>query len=95
MNILQIVPQVPYPLLDGGKVGIFNITKYLAQRGHAITMLALDRESGFDYSEVRRFCQLHTVNHTTANSWFGAVRNLFSSLPYNISKYQSKVFCKK
>ena len=55
-------------------------------------MLALDREVDTDYSPVREYCELQTVPHSTKNSLGSAVRNLFSDLPYNISKYQSKRF---
>lgn len=92
MRILQVVPQVPYPLVDGGKIGIFNITRSLAERGHTITMLALDRTPGCDYEEVRRYCSLVTVPHSTRNTISGAIRNLASPLPYNVSKYRSRVF---
>ena len=88
MRILQLSPQVPYPLVDGGKVSIFNITKYLALRGHQITFLALDRGGGAD-SPMEEFCKLVTVPHSNANSRIRATRNLFSSIPYNLSKYQS------
>jgi glycosyltransferase involved in cell wall biosynthesis len=92
VNILQIAPQVPYPLLDGGKVGIFNITRHLAERGHLVTLLAFDRESGYDYTGLKRYCELQTVSHSTRNSKLGAALNLMSSIPYNISKYRSLKF---
>jgi glycosyltransferase involved in cell wall biosynthesis len=91
MNILQISPQIPYPLTDGGKIGIFNITKYLALRGHSITMLAIstDRQPG-DLSEVQRYCRLEIVYKNTRHSAISAIGNLFSSVPYNIAKRHSR-----
>lgn len=95
LNILQLVPQVPYPLTDGGKVGIFNITKHLSLRGHKLTMLALDVSGYADLEALRGLCQLILVPHSNKNSLFGAAVNLFSSLPYNISKYRSREFEKR
>lgn len=92
LKILQLCPQVPYPLSDGGKVGIFNITKHLALRGHEITMLALDVRNGDDVGPLRTYCRLMTVPHSNKNSFLGAFVNLFSTVPYNISKYKSKEF---
>jgi len=58
-------------------------------RGHEVTLLAFDREAGIDYSSVEMFCELHTVRHSTNNSLLGVAKNIFSRLPYNISKYHS------
>jgi len=92
MRILQIAPQVPYPPEDGGKVGIFNITKHLAARGHVIHLFAFDRAPGTGYGPLEAFCSLHALPHSTRNSPVGAFLNLFSDLPYNISKYRSRDF---
>ncbi|MBI2428798.1 MAG: glycosyltransferase [Ignavibacteriales bacterium] len=89
MKILQIAPQVPYPLVDGGKVGIFNITKHLAQRGHEITLLCFKRDETADISELSKYCRIFIVPHSTKNSVFGLINNLFNETPYNISKYMS------
>jgi len=94
MNVLQISPQVPFPLDDGGKVSIFNITKSLAERGHRITMLAFDFGQDHNYDTLRKYCDLHTIPHSRENSFFGVLANAFSSLPYNISKYQSRKFAR-
>ena len=91
MNILQIAPQIPYPLLDGGKVGIFNITRHLAQRGHQITLLAFDREEHYDPGPLPQFCEVIPVKHSTRNSLLGGFMNLFSGAPYNIAKYRSRM----
>ncbi len=39
MKILQLTPRMPWPLNDGGAIGIFNITKSLAELGHRITLV--------------------------------------------------------
>ena len=42
MHILQVSPRVPYPLHDGGAIGIYNITAGLLRAGHRVTMLAIN-----------------------------------------------------
>jgi glycosyltransferase involved in cell wall biosynthesis len=42
MHILQVSPRVPFPLHDGGAIGIYNITKGLLAAGHRVTMLAIN-----------------------------------------------------
>ncbi len=89
LNILQICPRVPYPPIDGGKIGIFNITKHLAERGHRITMLAYG-ESDAVPEEMSQCAEVIIVKHDTRTSAFTLASNLFSSLPYTVSKYQSQ-----
>jgi len=58
MNILQIAPRVPFPLYDGGKIGIFNITKYLSLRGHKITLLSLtSTKESTELYELEKFAR--------------------------------------
>jgi glycosyltransferase involved in cell wall biosynthesis len=87
MNILQIVPQIPYPLDNGGRIGIFNITKHLALRGHFIIMLALDKKN--KTKELQNYCHLEVVGKNTKNNPAGMFFNLFTTTPYTISKYHS------
>jgi glycosyltransferase involved in cell wall biosynthesis len=90
VKILQIAPQVPYPPSDGGKVGIYNITRHLAALGHEVTLFAFDRAPGVEYGPLSEFCDLRRVTHSTRNSPWGALLNIFSDLPYTISKYRSE-----
>jgi len=92
MNILQIAPQVPYPPDDGGRVGIYNITKHLAARGHRITLFALDRPPGAEYRPLRDICDLRTTSYSTGNTLAGAFFNIFTDFPYTVSKYRSPEF---
>jgi glycosyltransferase involved in cell wall biosynthesis len=39
VKILQLTPRMPWPLTDGGAIGILNITKSLAELGHEITLV--------------------------------------------------------
>ena len=89
MRILQISPQIPFPQSDGGKVGIFNLTRQLALRGHRITLAALDVHNPADVQPLLQFCELIRIPHSNKNSVPGAIRNLLSDIPYNISKYES------
>lgn len=89
MKILQIAPQVPYPLDAGGRIGIFNITKYVAALGHKIDLVMYSQTEGNqEASDVfSEFCTPHFVVADTKDSPVGALLNLFSLVPYNISKY--------
>ncbi len=88
LDILQIAPRLPWPASDGGRQGIYNITKSMAKRGHRITFVC-PGSGGENLSVMHEICTPHVVRHNTENSTSGALMNLFSSLPYTVAKMQS------
>ena len=87
MRILQLSPRVPFPLTDGGALGIFNITKNLAALGHEVHMVALSRTGIEETDELERSCTLSVVQADTRTTRTGALAALFSRMPYTIKKY--------
>ena len=92
MNILQIAPKVPYPLIDGGAIGIYNITKHLSLRGHNITYVTFMNDDINSLSEFRQYCNLITIKKDTGNKISGLLKNIFSEIPYTHFKYRSDEF---
>jgi glycosyltransferase involved in cell wall biosynthesis len=92
MNILQIAPKVPFPLLDGGSIGVFNITKHLSERGNKITFLTFSLNEIDANSEFRKYCNLITIKKNTTNKVFGLLLSYFSKIPYIHYKYRSEEF---
>ena len=88
LRILQICPRIPYPPDDGGKIGIFNITKQLALKGHDLTMLTFS-DGGPVPEAMNQFARIIQVKHGTRTNLAGIAKNVFSELPYTVSKYQS------
>ncbi|MCB2203212.1 glycosyltransferase family 4 protein [bacterium] len=88
LNILQIAPRLPWPPTDGGAIGIYNITRFLAKRGHRITMLTF-ADADADRGDLEEFCDVLTVEKDLRNRPLPALLNLFSPQPYTMTKYQS------
>ena len=89
MKILIISPKIPYPPTDGGRRGIFGIIKYLRKRNHEIDVIAYRQNQELTEAEgLKEFANLFAVEVSTANSFNGMVKNLFSSVPYNLWKYE-------
>jgi len=88
LHILQLAPRLPYPLDDGGRIGMYNITKHVAALGHRITMLAYGSKHA-DTGDIGSFCELRIIEHDTGNRISGALRNVWSPLPYTMTKYRS------
>ena len=42
MKILQVSNRVPWPLNEGGTIGIYNFTRAYAELGHEVVIYCLD-----------------------------------------------------
>ncbi len=89
MRILQISPQIPLPLTDGGKKSINGLTRCFAARGHQIDFTAYRKHHDYKSAleELSRYCRPHILDVQTDDNILDAFFNLFSPLPYNISKF--------
>jgi polysaccharide biosynthesis protein PslH len=87
MKILQLTPRVPFPLTDGGALGIFHITRELSALGHEIHMVALSRTGIEETADLEKFCEVTVVRANTQTTKFGALSALFSGEPYTTRKY--------
>ncbi|MDD5606951.1 MAG: glycosyltransferase family 4 protein [Ignavibacterium sp.] len=92
MKILQISPQISYPFDSGGRLSIYGITKSLSERGHKIIFVTYVKEypKQEHIIELKKICEPVFIKWNTNNSLWGIFLNIFSSVPYNISKYYSK-----
>ena len=91
MRILQIAPQISYPPVDGGKISIYNTTKYLSLRGHQIDYVAyyFDEELLQYKVNLEEICTPFLIKYNTKNKLASAIKNIFSKVPYNFAKYYS------
>lgn len=89
LNILQISPQIPYPLDHGGRISIHGITKGIHLRNHKINLVSYsnNRDNSFAGNYLKGICYPHFLKVDTSNSIISASKNLTSSVPYNISKF--------
>lgn len=89
MNILQLSPRIPFPLTEGGNIGIFNITRQLSRRGAQIYFVAVSgNQNTGSPTELSKLCRDVLVTKTSKKYGVrSAVRNLFSPVPINIEKY--------
>ncbi|HLX12927.1 MAG TPA: glycosyltransferase family 4 protein, partial [Bacteroidota bacterium] len=92
LRILQICPRIPYPLHDGGAIGVFNITKHVAQRGHTIRMVTFDKSESSPPRELTRWCSVRTVNAYTGHSIVKLISSQWRSIPYMQTKYRHEKF---
>ncbi|MEJ7661315.1 MAG: glycosyltransferase [Hymenobacter sp.] len=95
MHILQVSPRVPYPLHDGGAIGIYNITAGLLRAGHRVTMLAINTPKHHQPADVLAHLgpnfRLVTVDVDTTARPLKALRSLLFSrrIPYIAERFIS------
>ncbi|MBZ0182344.1 MAG: glycosyltransferase family 4 protein [Melioribacteraceae bacterium] len=92
MKILHISPKLPYPTNDGGKIAIYGNLKYLKERGHEIYFVAYKKDSDLNkcIPHLETLADIDVLEVDTENSILGGILNLFSKVPYNVSKYHSQ-----
>jgi glycosyltransferase involved in cell wall biosynthesis len=97
VKILQICPRVPYPPVDGGTIGMFNLSNSLVDKGAEVKVLAFNtskhfvRENEID-NHYRYTHRLETVYHDNSVKPVAAFFNLFSDKSYNIERFRSPAF---
>ena len=97
MKILQVSHRVPYPLNEGGTIGIYNYTRGFHEAGHEVTLVSLNgikhqidtREA---LHELRKFGRVFILDIDTNVKIVPAFMNLFSKRSYNVSRFYSVGF---
>ena len=100
MKILQLCPRIPFPPVDGGTIGMYNLSKALIDHGAIVKVLAFNtskhfvEESKID-AQYAASHQLETVfldnNVKVADAFF----NLFTKESYHISRFKSTLFSER
>lgn len=97
MKILQISHRVPWPLNEGGTIGIYNYTRGYAEAGQEVTLLALDgnkhntdRQAAMQ--ELSQYAKVTIVPIDTDIKVNQALKNLFSNRSYNVERFYDRGF---
>lgn len=88
MVILTLTHMYPYPATDGGKIVTYNTLKYMNKKGIKNILITFNN---FNVeSELNNIAEVNIVKKNTINNPIKMFLNLFSYMPYNISKYKDK-----
>ncbi|MEI8133756.1 MAG: glycosyltransferase family 4 protein [bacterium] len=82
MRILQLAPRIPYPLIDGGAIGIFKPTEAIAALGHEITFVTFPDSdptlTSEALSKLQQFCRVELVNRPLPSRNLTLLKTMFS-----------------
>jgi glycosyltransferase involved in cell wall biosynthesis len=97
MKILQVSHRVPYPLNEGGTIGIYNYTRGFSEAGHDVTLLALNgKKHRIDLAiaskELEKYCKFFVFDIDTNINPLDAFSNLFSKKSYNVTRFYNRNF---
>ncbi len=101
MKILQLTNKVPYPPKDGGAIATLNLSLGLKATGHQVRMLAMNTPKHYyDVGQIPLHItdkvHMEAVDTDTRIRAAAMVSNLlFSSLPYNATRFFSESYASK
>jgi polysaccharide biosynthesis protein PslH len=97
LKILQVSNRVPYPLNEGGTIGIYNYTRGFSEAGCKVTLFALSAKkhkinADEAAEELFKYCDYHVYPIDTDVKPLPALLNLFSSKSYNVERFYDATF---
>lgn len=94
LRILQITNRIPYPLNDGGNIATYNVTYFLNESGHHVTMASLNTKKHYQDPSVLKeiTTEMYDVSIDTTITPMGLLKGIFEEMPYNIKRFKSRAF---
>lgn len=97
MRILQLCKKFPFPLKDGESIAITSLGKALSETGCDVSLIAMNTSKHhFEVNklpeELSFYERIETVEIDNQLNWKDALKNLFSSESYHISRFVSSDF---
>lgn len=94
-NALVLTPQLPWPLDDGGRLGLHQMTWSVA-RAYDTTLLSMVHSNEPQLSPPKEWdaipLRVRTVKHAPPANWRAALAGTFGKWPYTLTRYRSRAF---
>jgi glycosyltransferase involved in cell wall biosynthesis len=90
MKILDITSRLPYPLVDGARICMYQLVYGLAGYGHDIHVVAVEEEGETNPGPLADFSKVHIVHVDNPPKAIGALATLFNPNPYTQQKRERK-----
>ena len=100
IKILQVSNRVPWPLNEGGNIGIYNYIKAYRELGHDVTFYCLDAQKHNTpikeaSSELSKYAKLYIHPIDTDINLEDAIKHLVKNKSYNVSRFYNASFEKE
>lgn len=97
LRILQVSNRVPYPLNEGGTIGIYNYTRGFSEAGCEVTLLAqsakkhkINEQEAYD--ALAKYATYHSYPIDTDVKIGPALKNLFTNKSYNVERFYDAAY---
>ena len=92
MTILQIMPQFPFPPVDGGKVALANVALHFAKQGHRVHLVCFRSTLQNEYDEqlLKKGIEVHPIVYTPSNTALRILGSLFNSRSLYMQKHDTE-----
>ena len=87
LNILVLSPIAPFPPVGGWATVIYNDIKYLAARGHRLSVLAGCHDSPAEASAMADIAQAEYFQIPKGTKWRQVLSNVGEPKPYPVARY--------
>lgn len=93
MNILVVLPRIPYPLTDGGAIGHYSFVQHLSKLYGNVTIATLNTKKHFQNPSVlESFGTVYSHVIDTSINAILLLFSLFSFTPYIVQRFYDKQF---
>ena len=97
MKILQVSNRVPWPLNEGGTIGIYNFTRAYAELGHEVVIYCLDGKKHKTpvteaQKELSKYARVFIQPLNTDVVAKDALLDLLQNKSYNVSRFYNADF---
>ncbi len=97
MKILQLCPRIPFPPVDGGTIGMYNLSNALVNHGAEVKVLAFNTSKHFiaEKNIDKGYIATHHLESVFLDNRVNikdAFINLFTKESYHISRFKSVAF---
>src|SRR5687768_13152836 len=89
MKILDITSKLPYPLIDGARICMYQAAQALSTLGHQVHMVSFD-EQMTDPGPLASLAKVHLIPLSPLPKHLGALATLFNRRPYTQLKRDLK-----
>ncbi len=89
MKILDIMPRIPFPPDDGGKIVLYNTYKYLSELGFDIDVFTFSNEDTDDsiIKKLQEYGNIRIIRKNTKNDFTNILKYTFKNKPIYSYKY--------
>ncbi|MBM2814479.1 MAG: hypothetical protein HW421_1241 [Ignavibacteria bacterium] len=91
LRILQLVPQFPFPMIDGGKIGIASILREFSRQGAEVTLFYLSQNEPSEEAlkEARQYCEPIMCKYSTKNTARRIIASVLYDRPIYVAKHEN------